>query len=190
MSKLKSLIFISSILFIFGCVEKNGLNPIAPLASDFIIGRDYKNFTSKMENSDTLKLTVNLSMCGWMEFDEIVITKNESQIYIQVKEKRIYNDTTIFFPKVPYELKNDTLDLEKMINEFDANYIKTTSSPFFIITHPKQKDTIVLRTTGLFNRGFNIQRYNRIMFELYPKEMDEYYLDFFGQTYNEYNRGI
>jgi len=71
-------------------------------------------------------------------------------------------------------LKNDTLNLEKIMTDFDVNYQEKISSQFFVIINPKEKDKILLRTTGLGNRGFNIERYQRIMFELYPKEMEKY----------------
>ncbi|CAG2535173.1 hypothetical protein MAR621_04154 [Maribacter dokdonensis] len=88
------------------------------------------------------------------------------------------DDEPVHFNKVLYELKNDTLNLEKMMTDFDINYQEEISIPFFIIINPKEKDTIVLRTTGLGNRGFNIERYQRIMFELYPKEMEKYRLEY------------
>ncbi|TYB69492.1 hypothetical protein ES676_13805 [Bizionia saleffrena] len=84
------------------------------------------------------------------------------------------DDEPVHFKKVVYELKNDTLNLGKMMTDFDINYQETISSPFFIIINPKEKDTITLRTTGLGNRGFNIERYQKIMFKLYLKEMETY----------------
>ena len=153
----------------FGCKQK-----VEPKTSDFKVARDYAEFTSKMENNDTLNIGVLLSMCMWEEFDQLQVTKSNDSIYIQLKEKRVMDDEPIHFSKVAYQLKNDTLNLEKMMTDFDINYQKETSSPFFIIINPKEKDTILLRTTGLENRGFNIERYQRIMEQLYPEEMAEF----------------
>ena len=88
------------------------------------------------------------------------------------------DDEPVHFKKVVYELKNDTLNLEKIMTDFDINYQEKISSPFFVINNPKEKDTVLLRTTGLGNRGFNIERYQRIMFELYPKEMEKYRIEY------------
>jgi hypothetical protein len=82
------------------------------------------------------------------------------------------------FSKVYYQLKNDSLNLEQMMMDFDINHQEKISSPFFIITSPKGTDKVILRTTGLGNRGFNIERYQRIMFELYPKEMEKYRIEY------------
>lgn len=175
---------------VFACGRKTESKNIELTQSNFKLAQDYNDFASKMENNDTLNLGVNLSMCGWEEYDEVEITKSEDRVYIQIKEKRIASDTTIYFPKVPYELKNDTLSIEKMMEGFDINYTEKISSPFFIIRNPKEKDTILLRTTGLGNRGRNIQKYHSLMLELYPKEMDSYYVALFGVTYKEFNEGI
>ena len=65
-----------------------------------------------------------------------------------------------------------------MMSDFDINYTERTAGPFFIITNPKENDTIVLRTTGLGDRGMNIERYLSLMSELYPKEMEKYRMEY------------
>ena len=167
MSQILILVFS---LLILGCKKKT-----EPKKSDFRIALNYSEFNTKVENNDTLNIGVNLSMCMWEEYDRLQITKASDSVFIQLKEKFIVMDDTSFhFNKVFYQLKNDTLNLEKMMTDFDINYQEQTSSPFFVITNPKEKDTILLRTTGLGNLGFNIKRYQRIMTELYPKEFAEY----------------
>lgn len=175
---------------VFACGRKTESKNIELARSDFKITQDYNDFASKMQNNDTLQLGVNLSMCGWEEYDEVEFTKREDRVYLQIKKKRIASDTTMYFPKVLYELKNDTLSIEKMMDGFDINYTEKVSSPFFVIRNPKEKDTILLRTTGLSNRGRNIQKYHSLMLELYPKEMDSFYVALFGVTYKEFNEGI
>lgn len=170
--KFKILFLILAI--VIGCEQRN-----EPKKSDFIITKDYTDFTHKMENNDTLNIGVNLSMCLWEEFDRIEITKSNDSIHLQLKEKFVMEyDTTIHFPKVLYKLKNDTLNLEKMMSDFEIKYKDKTASPFFIITNPQENDTIVLRTTGLGDRGMNIERYLSLMSELYPKEMEKYRMEY------------
>ncbi|MEE9432147.1 MAG: hypothetical protein V3V16_13945 [Melioribacteraceae bacterium] len=160
------LVFVS---LIFGCEQKIELKK-----SKFKVAQDYSEFTTKMENNDTLNIGVVLSMCVWNEYDQLQITKSNDSVFLQLKEKRVMDDEPVHFRKVVYELNNDTLNLEKMMTDFDINYQEQISSLFFIIINPKEKDTILLRTTGLGNRGFNIERYQRIMLGLYPKEMEKY----------------
>ena len=83
------------------------------------------------------------------------------------------NDEPLHFPKVYYKLKTDTLNLEKMMTDFGVNNSDQNGSPFFELTNPKESDTISLKTKGLRNREFNTERYRRIMFELYPEEINE-----------------
>ena len=170
--KLGILILVFTSL-IFGCKQKTG-----PKKSEFKVAQDYSDFTTKMENNDTLNIGVVLSMCMWSEYDQLQITKSNDSVFIQLKEKRVMHDEPSHFKKVIYELKSDALNLEKMMTDFDINYQEKISSPYFVIINPKEKDTILLRTTGLGNRGFNIKRYQKIMFELYPKEMEKYRIEY------------
>jgi len=167
-AKFSILILVFTTL-IFGCERK-----VESKKSEFKVAQDYSEFTTKMENNDTLNIGVVLSMCMWSEYDQLQITKTNDSVFLQLKEKRVMDDEPVHFKKVFYELKNDTLNLEKIMTVFDVNYQEKISSPFFVIINPKEKDKILLRTTGLGNRGFNIERYQRIMFELYPKEMEKY----------------
>ncbi|MBA6316909.1 hypothetical protein [Cellulophaga baltica] len=169
-----SILILVFATLIFGCKQKT-----EPKKSEFKVAKDYSEFTTKMENNDTLNIGVVLSMCMWSEYDQLQITKSNDSVFLQLKEKRVMDDAPVHFNKVVYELKNDTLNLEKMMTDFDVNYQKKISSPFFVIINPKEKDTILLRTTGLGNRGFNIERYQRIMTELYPSEMAEYKKEYF-----------
>jgi len=166
--KIGILIFLF-VSLISACEQKNQFKK-----SEFKLIQDYSEFTTKMENNDTLNIGVSLSMCMWREYDQLQITKSNDSIFIQLKGKYVMDDEPVHFDKVVYELKNDSLSLEKMMSDFDINNQKKTNSLFFVIVNPKEKDTILLRTTGLENREFNIERYRRIMLELYPKEMERY----------------
>jgi len=121
----------------------------------------------------------------WNEYDLLQITKSNDSVYIQLIEKYVMDDKPLHFSKVVYDLRNDTVNLEKMMSYFDINHQEKTNSPFFIITNPKEKDTILLRTTGLGNRGINIERYQRILAELYPNEMAEYKNEYFTPPPNK-----
>ena len=165
----KFRILILGFVILIGCNKKT-----KPEKSNFKLIDNYNDFTNKMENNDTLTIGVNLSVCMWREYDQVEITKTNDSIYLQLKEKYVMDDKPAHFPKVLYKLKNDTLNLEKIMSGFDINYREKINNPFFIISNPKEKDTILLRTTGLGNHILNIKNYQRIMLELYPKEMEKY----------------
>lgn len=164
-TKLRILIFIFALL-ILSCEQNT-----ASQKSNFKVSKDYAEFSSKMENHDTLNIGVALSMCMWREYNQLQITKSNDSVYLQLKEKQIMGEEPIHLKKVIYDLKNDTLNLEKMMSNFDINNQKETNSPFFIITNPKEKDTLILRTIGLADRGLKSERYKNIIAKLYPKEM-------------------
>lgn len=154
------------VLGIIGCTSKKELK-----RSEFKVAESYTDFANKMENNDTLNIDVLLSICKWQEYHRIEVTKRNDSVYLQVKEKRVMMDEPKCFSKVLYKLKNDTLNLEKMMMGFEINNTNSRNSPFFIVTNPKESDTVLLRTTGLENRTINIEKYRLIMSELYPNEM-------------------
>ncbi|WP_159038599.1 hypothetical protein [Brumimicrobium mesophilum] len=168
-------ILILTSLFL-GCEQ--GGQPTIPQAkkSEFRVSQHYSEFTSKMENYDTLNIEVNLSICQWSEYDQLQITKFNDSVFIQLKEKSVMYDEPLHFTKVFYKMKSDTLNLEKMMTDFEDSI--QSSSPFFVLTNPKERDTINLNTTGLGNREFMAERYRRIMLEFYPEEMNELQMEF------------
>lgn len=169
MRSLKIIIF----FFAFTCLLTGCKHKTSIKKSNFKISRDYTQFSTKMENNDTLNITVDLSICMGRGYDRLQITKSNDSVYLQIREKVIENDT-FHFKKVHYQLKNDTLSLERMIADFDMSYKYDSGFPFFVISNPKEKNKIVLQTTGLNNRNFNLRRYENIMHELYPKEMRKF----------------
>ena len=185
LKKYKILVF--CVPLFLGCKEKAFLGKSEFTKSNFDYKSLYGEFSSNMKNNDTLNLGLNLSICGWREYDEVVITKRNSQLFFQLKQKTIPSDTIIHFPEVRYIPNSYITDLETMIKSFDPNCSKETGSPFFIISSPNKNDSLLLYTEGLEDRGRNIEMYNNLLYELYPKQMDEYYLAFFGKSYKEFN---
>ena len=173
-----SILILALAASIAGCVQKKEHKSVQK-TSDFRVAKHYFEFANKMENGDTLNIGVVLSMCMWREHDKLQITKLNDSLYLELKEKMIMEEQPLSFKKVHYKLKNDSLNLQKMIGDFDENEQNRTGSPFFVITNPKEKDKIILRTSGLGHRGTNIERYQRIMLDLYPKEMEEYRNEYF-----------
>ena len=188
MSVKKHIILVFYLLLIIGCKEKPYPEKSEITKSDFDYKTFYSEFSSKMKNNDTLNLGLNLSMCAWREYDEVVITKRNGQLYFKLKQKTIPSDTVIYFPEVKYTPNSYTNNLENMMKDFDPNYTNKTSSPFFIVSSPNKKDSLLLRTTGLGDRGRSIEMYNNLLYELYPEKMDEYYRAFFGASFKDFNQ--
>lgn len=111
-----SLLILVFTSLIFGCEQKTETKKY-----EFKVAQDYSEFKTKMENNDTLNIGVVLSMCMWSEYDHLQITKSNDSIFLQLKEKRVMDDEPVHFNKVIYELKNDSLNLEKMMTDFDIN---------------------------------------------------------------------
>lgn len=140
--------------------------------SEFKVAKDFSKFALKMENYDTLNIEVNLSNCLWFELDKLQITKTNDSIFIDMQEKIVMDERPIHFKKVHYELENDTLSFEKMMTDLKMNNPENKGSAFFTLTNPKEKDTIVLSTSSLEELLINIILYKKIMYELYPEEME------------------
>ena len=163
------ILFMALTFSILGCKQQ----PQVP-TSQFNIAKDFAHFSSKMENNDTLTIRVTMAMCGWHESDLLEITKSNDTIFLQIKEKRVLKDPPMHFERVVYTLENDTLNLEKMLQDFDPNYQSETSTAFFTINPAKKENRVKLRTKGLGNTGFCIKQYHSIIAKLYPKEMEAY----------------
>ena len=161
-----AIIALASVVLIVGCSQSP-----TPSASDFRIAQDYFEFASKMENGDTLNIEADLSMCLSGGYDQIQITRSNDSVFLQLIESRVMDDAPIHLHKVLYNLRPDTLSLEKLLADLDVSDPDALSNPFFMITNPKEKDTILLRTTGLTDLGLHLQRYESIMLELYPEEL-------------------
>ena len=79
-AKFSILILVFTTL-IFGCERK-----VESKKSEFKVAQDYSEFTTKMENNDTLNIGVVLSMCMWSEYDQLQITKTNDSVFLQLKE--------------------------------------------------------------------------------------------------------
>jgi hypothetical protein len=149
-------------------IEKNLKN------SNFDVEKDYKIFSEKMKDNDTLNIGVVLSLCMHREYDKLQITKSNNKIFLQVIEKTKSDEEQIKFPKVLYDLKEDSLNLEKMMNSFNLSNQDSSNSRFFIIESPNKNKPIILRTTGRGDRIEKIINYSKIMFNLYSNENNKY----------------
>ena len=173
-TKTFTILFLALILFI-GCdrsIDKNGAN--RKNKSDFKLASNFYEFSDKMENGDTLKIIVNLSVCMWNEYDLIELTKTNESIYLELKEKVVMDQDTFRYPKKLYKFQENNTNLEKMIFEFDIDNREEINSPFYIISNPAENDTIFLRTEGLSDRIDKIEKYQRFIETFYPNEMQKY----------------
>ena len=66
-----SILTLVFIILILGCKQK-----VEHKISNFKVAQDYAEFTSRMENNDTMNIVVVLSMCTWNEYDNLQITNS------------------------------------------------------------------------------------------------------------------
>ena len=146
----------------------------------FELKKDYLNFSNHMNNNDTLKFSFNLSACSWFEYDQAEITMRSDKLYYQIMERLVWvnKDEPLRFPKVEYKFSQDTLNLDVLISNLTTENSENNKIPFLILSNPKEKDSVFLYTRNLTERLQNIYKYNLLLKELYPTEMESYYLKY------------
>lgn len=160
------VVILSSVFVIVGC----GAGP-APNRSKFRIAQDYFAFASKMENGDTMNVRTDLSFCLSSGYDRIQVTRSNDSLFFQLVERRIENTPPIHMGKVHYKFQNDTLAMEKLMSDLDIPEQDKGATPLLVITNPQEQDTVKLSITGFTNIALHLERYESMLFEMYPQEM-------------------
>lgn len=160
------VVILSSVFLLVGC----GAGP-APNRSKFRIVHDHFAFASMMENGDTMNVRTDLSFCMSSGYDRIQITRSNDSLFFQLVERRIENTPPIHMSKVHYKFQNDTLAMEKLMSDLEVAEQGKGDTPFFVITSPKEQDTIKLSINGFTNTARLLERYENMLSEMYPQEM-------------------
>ena len=143
--------------------------------SDFRVANDYKEFSVKMEDGDTIFIDANLSLHGYQEYDRLRIVNHNNQIRMQVIELRMYDGgpETIEFPEVTYVSYKDTMSLENIFTAIEPEYCSDITRPFFTITNPREKDTVRLTTKSATQKQMLRDRFFSLYNTYYSKQRDE-----------------
>jgi len=168
--KLKfSLIILLSVLLTNCKSEKKADKYI----SELNLTENISDFTSRMTNKDTVRITANLTMEYWVRIDELTLTKNNNKLILQTTVKE---DTTF---ERKYQMRKTTLtelNFENIDNEFDRHFLtnfrrtKIDSNGNWIYRIISQKDTLIFHTVGLGDKGGCVKKYFEFMDNYYPNE--------------------
>ncbi|MCD8455250.1 hypothetical protein G1K75_12425 [Tenacibaculum finnmarkense] len=172
MPKLKfSLIILFSVLLTNCKSEKKAESYI----SELNLTENIADFTSRMTEKDTVRITANLTMEYWVRIDELILTKKNNELVLQTTVKE---DTTY---ELKYQMRKNTLaelNIENSNNEFEqhfqTNFKRTEidSNRGWIYRIINQKDTLKFHTVGLGDKGGCVRKYFEFMDNYYPNEKE------------------
>ena len=170
---------IAALLF-SSCKNINNQNSIdesemalKPFESEINLRVDLENFTAKLTEKDTIKILANLSMEFWIRRDELVFTKNNNQIQLNIK---VEEDTTW---QLEYQMRTTNLPtkiLENYSFELEKHFVnnlkltKSNGNDHWFYKIINQKDTLTFYTDNLGKMGLLNEEYFRIMRRIYPNE--------------------
>ncbi|WP_282149337.1 hypothetical protein, partial [Algibacter lectus] len=170
--KLKfSLIILASVLLTNCKSEKKTENYI----SELNLAENISDFTSRMTEKDTVRITANLTMEYWVRIDELILTKKNNDLILQTTIKE---DTTY---ELKYQMRKNTLaelNFENPNYEFEHHFLtnfrrtKIDSTGDWIYRIINQKDTLKFHTVGLGDKGGCVRKYFEFMSKYYPNEKE------------------
>ena len=165
---MKNLIYYSFlILLIISCQENNPKSG----KSDFDLLNDYAKLTSKMTNLDTVKISTDLSICGWDRQETIQMTKSNDSLQVQltINDVEFGNSNQI----VKLSPKNSNWNIDSFLIE-NQNRIGTQNNESFprMIVF-SNSDSLILYTNGLVDGNQFIGNYYKLMYHIDPK--NEFY---------------
>tara|TARA_R110001592_G_scaffold106801_9_gene299404 strand:+ start:1184 stop:1750 length:567 start_codon:yes stop_codon:yes gene_type:complete len=170
--KLKfSLIILASVLLTNCKSERKTENYI----SELNLAENISDFTSRMTEKDTVRITANLTMEYWVRIDELILTKKNNALILQTTIKE---DTTY---ELKYQMRKNTLaklEIKNPNNEFEHHFLtnfrrtKIDSNGDWIYRIINQKDTLKFHTVGLGDKGGCVRKYFEFMSKYYPNEKE------------------
>lgn len=159
------------ILFsLFNCKE-NAKQEKKVFISKINLKKDLSVLTKKMTDMDTIKINVNLTMEWWNRIDNIILTKNDSSVFIETTSKESVDgiDPEFEVEKLR-KVRIDTtkINLEKLFidNLYRTDSIKYKHSWIYKIINGK--DTLTFYSYGLGDKGLSIDDYYSLMKQFYP----------------------
>ena len=168
--KLKfNLILWASVLLTNCKSEKKTENYI----SELNLAKNISDFTSRMTEKDTVRITANLTMEYWVRVDELILTKRNNELTLKTTVKE---DTTF---ERKFQMRENTLaklDIKNPNNEFEKHFLnnfrrtKIDSNGDWIYKIIYKNDTLKFRTVGLGDKGGCVREYFEFMTNYYPSE--------------------
>ena len=125
-----------------------------------------------MEENDTIRMKVNLSLCMVNHYEEILLIRHNQKNYITGKAQQTFIETEIKTLE-QRELKEvaDSLTFESFFKYLNQNNIESYSNPFLTIIY--KNDTVKFLSSGVSETGAKIEYYSNVMRKIYPE--NEFY---------------
>lgn len=165
-SKAIGFLFIVGILTL-GCSNDN--QRTVDDTSSFELKKDIYDFSSRLEENDTLILLVDASVCTSMQIDYLVFIKKNNNITVNTTvhiwegEQEIYNLGSVDYIKSQDSLNYE--DLFKFVNNKGVKDQKSNSNVFTVI---HKQDTLRLFSDHLMDHLTNLGYFTDIQQRLYP----------------------
>lgn len=144
--------------------------------SELNLAENISDFTSRMTEKDTVRITANLTMEYWVRIDELILTKKNNELILQTAIKE---DTTF---ERKYQMRKNTLaelKFRNADNEFEHHFLTNfrrtkieSNGDNWIYRIINQKDTLKFHTVGLGDKGGCVRGYFEFMSNYYPNEME------------------
>ncbi|GAL82758.1 hypothetical protein JCM19274_2481 [Algibacter lectus] len=143
--------------------------------SELNLTENIADFTSRMTEKDTVRITANLTMEYWVRIDELILTKKNNELVLQTTVKE---DTTY---ELKYQMRKNTLaelNIENSNYEFEQHFLtnfkrtEIESNGGWIYRIINQKDTLKFHTVGLGDKGGCVKEYFDFMDNYYPNEKE------------------
>jgi hypothetical protein len=115
--KLKFRFIILASIFLMNCkLEKKAEKYI----TEINLTENISDFTKRMTEKDTVRITANLTMEYWVRIDELILTKKNNELILQTSVKE---DTTF---ERKFRMRKNTLaelNLKNTNNEFERHFL-------------------------------------------------------------------
>jgi hypothetical protein len=143
--------------------------------SALYLTENLSDFTNQMTKNDTIRIFAELNMEWWIRRDELLITKKNNKIQLQVTIKE---DTTFERKFQMRTNKLSTINLKNLNNNFEQHFVnkikRTEYKPVrqYIYKIMAPNDTLTFYTRDLADKGKEIEDYFKFMSQYYPNEKE------------------
>jgi hypothetical protein len=143
--------------------------------SALYLTENLSDFTNQMTKNDTIRIFAELNMEWWIRRDELLITKKNNKIQLQVTIKE---DTTFERKFQMRTNKLSTINLKNLNNNFEQHFVnkikRTEYKPVrqYIYKIMAPNDTLTFYTRDLADKGKEIEDYYKFMSQYYPNEKE------------------
>lgn len=139
--------------------------------SKFDLQNDVYDFSSKMENDDTLFIDIDLTVClSDGNSERLTFIRKDDKIYLSSSIDDRDSDEKYKLKQVEYKFnKNDSLNFENLLLSAKKNSVIRDENLYFIKVSYK-KQAVCYSSKGLYVKIMGGHHFGLIMRRLYPDE--------------------